>query len=253
MVISILDSELLSLILYGYSKNIPIIEAAVEKENLLNIIIKLYKYPNSKLNINNSKDIDVLLKKRIIYKIIYTSGGNIYILSKIGEDVARKLEKEIDIYRKYYYDIDHRNLNLDKILKMLCNELIVNNNLNRYHFHPIFQIIYENYDKPALTPKLIGRHGIVLLVLYNEENKCNKCKNWALSLKNIRHCLHNLSIDCYNKFRGKIDAKYLSKYNLVTLRGNAENSRYKLTEYGYNVSEYIIKNLIPVYKYLNRI
>jgi hypothetical protein len=249
MVLSILDSELLSLILYGYSKNIPIIEAAVEKENMLRIIIKLYKSPNSKLNINNSRYINVLHKKRILYIL-----ENTYILSKIGKDIARKLEKEIDIYSKYYYDIDHRNLNLDKILKMLCNELIVSDSSNRYHFYPIFQVIYENYNKPALTPKLIGRHGIVLLVLYNGENKCNKCRNWALSLKDIRYYLHNnLSIDCYNKFGRKIDAKYLSIYNLVKLRGNEENYRYKLTEYGYNVSKYIIKNLITVYRYLKRI
>jgi len=46
---------------------------------------------------------------------------NKYILSEIGENIDRKLEKEIYLYWKCYYDVDHRNLNLDKILKMLCN------------------------------------------------------------------------------------------------------------------------------------
>jgi len=246
MVLSILDSELLSLILYGYSKGIPIIKAAVEKENILRIIIELYKSPDSKLNINNSRDINVLHKKEILY-----IRKNKYILSKIGEDIAKKLEKEIDIYSKYYYDVDHRNLNLDKILKILCKELIVNDNSFRYRFYPIFQVIYENYNKPALTPKLIGRYGFILLVLYNGENKCNKCMNWALSLRDIRYYLHNqLSIDCYNKFGWKIGAGYLSKYKLVTQRGYEKKSRYKLTEYGYNVSEYIIKNLVIAYRHL---
>jgi len=248
MVLSILDSELLSLILYGYSKNIPIIEAAVEKENLLSIIIELHKSPNSKLDINNSRNIVVLHKKRILY---FLKEDN-YILSKIGEDMARKLEKEINIYRKHYYDIyiDHRDLNLDKILKMLCKELIVNGSSTKYRFYPFFQIIYENYNKPFLTPKLIGRYGFILSVLYNGENKCIKCRNWALSLKDIRHYLLNqLSMDCYNKF-GKFDANHLSKYGLVTPRGYEKTSRYKLTEYGYNVAKYIIKNLVIAYRHL---
>ena len=172
-------------------------------------------------------------------------------MSKIGKNIARKLKEEIDIYSKYYDDIDLRNLNLDKILKMLCNELIVNNSSVKYRFHPIFQVIYENYNKPFLTPKLIGRYGFILLVLYNGENSCNICRNWALSLKDIRNYLHEqLSIDCYNKFRQKINAKYLSIYNLVTQRGRENNLRYKLTEYGYNVSEYIIKNLVIAYRLL---
>jgi len=243
-----LDFKLLSTILYGYSENIPIIEAAVEKENILHIIIELYESPDSKLNINNSRDINVLHEKGIL-----NICKNKYIFSKVGEDIARKLKKEIDIYSKYYYDINHRNLdlNLDRILKMSCNELIVNSSSVRYRFCPIFQIIYENYNKPFLTPKLIGRHGFVLLVLYNGENKCNKCKNWALSLKNIRYYLRNqLSINCYNKFGWKIDANYLSTYELVTQRGHEKKSRYKLTEYGHKVSEYIIKNLAIAYRHL---
>ena len=87
-----------------------------------------------------------------------------------------------------------------------------------------------------MTPKLIGRYGFILSVLYNGENKCNKCKNWALSLKNIRDYLRKqLSMDCYNKFGWKIDVKYLSTYNLVTQRGYEKKSRYKLTRYGYYV------------------
>ncbi len=246
MVLSILDSELLSLILYGYSKDIPIIEAAVEKEDILRIIIELYESPNSKLSINNGRYINFLHKKRIL-----DIRKNEHGLSKIGKDIARKLKKEIDIYRKHYDDIDHRNLNLDRILKRSCNELIVNYSSVGYRFYPIFQVIYENHDKPFLTPKLIGRYGFILSVLYNGENKCYKCKNWALSLKDIRYYLHNqLSMDCYNKFGWKIDAKYLSTYELVTQRGYEKKSRYKLTIYGYNVSEYIIKNLVIAYKYL---
>ncbi len=246
MVLSILDSELLSLILYGHSKGIPIIEAAVEKEDILRIIIELYKSPNSKPNINNGRYIDFLHKKRIldIHK-------NEHGLSKIGKDIARKLEKEIDIYRKHYDDIDHRNLNLDRILKMSCNELIVNDSSIKYYPYPIFRIIYENYNEPFLTPKLIGRYGFILSVLYNGENKCYKCRNWALSLKDIRYYLRNqLSMDCYNKFGWKIDAKYLSTYNLVTLRGYEKKPRYKLTRYGYDVSKYLIKNLVIAYRYL---
>ncbi len=253
MVLSILDSELLSLILYGYSKGIPIIEAAVEKEEILRIIIELHKSPDSKLSINNDRYVYILHKKGILHIIENKYDENKYILSKIGEDIARKLEKEIDIYRKHYYYIDHKNLNLnlDRILKMLCNELIVNYSSVGYRFYPIFQVIYENYNKPALTPKLIGRYGFILSVLYNGENKCYKCKNWALSLKDIKDYLQQLSMNCYNKFGRKIDAKYLSKYNLVTLRGCEGNYRYKLTDkYGYYVSEYIIKNLVVAYKYL---
>lgn len=37
-----LNSRLLSLILYGYYKNISIIEAAVKKENRLDMIMELY-------------------------------------------------------------------------------------------------------------------------------------------------------------------------------------------------------------------
>jgi len=45
MRVSTLNSELLSLILYGYSKGIPIIKAAIEKESKLDTIIKLYESP----------------------------------------------------------------------------------------------------------------------------------------------------------------------------------------------------------------
>jgi len=85
---------------------------------------------------------------------------------------------------------------------MLCNELIVNYNLFRYCFHPIFQAIYENRDKPALTPKLIGKYGLVLLALYNIKNKCDKCRNWALPVKDIKNYIHDhISKSCHNKFR----------------------------------------------------
>ena len=148
MVLSILDSELLSLILYGYSKGIPIIEAAVEKEDILRIIIELYKSSNSKPNINNGRYIDFLHKKRIL-----DVRKNEHGLSKIGKDIARKLEKEIDIYRKHYDDIDHRNSNLDRILKRSCNELIVNDSSIKYYPYPIFRIIYENYNEPFFDTK----------------------------------------------------------------------------------------------------
>ncbi|MFZ8800839.1 MAG: hypothetical protein ACO2ON_01510 [Candidatus Nanopusillus sp.] len=63
---AILDSELLSLILYGYSKGIPIIEAAVEKEDILRTIMELYKHPVSKLSSSNIRYVDFLFKRRIL-------------------------------------------------------------------------------------------------------------------------------------------------------------------------------------------
>ncbi len=249
MIVSVLETELLSLILYGYSKNIPIIEAAVEKEDILRVIMELYKYPVSKLSTSNIRYVDFLFKRRIL-----RVSENEYTLSEIGNDIARKLEKEIDIYRKYYYDyyIDHENLNLDRILKKLCNELISNYNPIRYCFHPIFQVIYVNRDKPALTPTLIGRYGFFLLVLYNEENKCDECVNWGLLLRDIRHYLYNyISDNCHNKFKLGIVAKYLSIYGLITQRGSRRGKhRYNLTKYGYDLSEYLIKNLAIAYRHL---
>lgn len=241
-----LNSRLLSLILYGYRRDISIIEAAVKKENRLEMIIELYNTSNSKFNIYryyNQHNIKLLYKMGILD--IFTEKN---YLTKTGEEIAKKLEEEINMYNKQ--DIDYKNLNMDKILKILCKELIVNKDSNNYAFYPIFQVVYENYNKPVLTPKLIGKYGILLLILYNEENNCYKCKNWSLSLKNIKNYLYELSIDCHNKFGNKINLRQLEDYNLVTSRGNKANIRYKLTENGYSVSEYILKNLAIVYKYL---
>jgi len=51
-----------------------------------------------------------------------------------------------------------------------------------------------------------------------------------------------------NKFRNRINVKQLEIYELVTRRGHKGNIRYKLTEDGYNVAEYILKNLAIIYK-----
>ena len=240
-----LNSRLLSLILYGYYRDIPIIEAAVKKENRLDMIMELHNTSNPKFNIYryNQHNIQFLYKMGILD--IFTEKN---YLTKTGEEIAKKLKEEINMYNKQ--GIDYKNLNIDKILKILCRELIVDKDSNKYVFYPIFQVVYENYNKPVLTPKLIGKYGIMLLALYNEENNCYKCKNWSLSLKNIKNYLYELSIDCHNKFGNKINAKQLELYNLVTPRGNKANIRYKLTENGYNVAKYILKNLAIVYKYL---
>jgi len=245
MRVSTLNSELLSLILYGYSKGIPIIKAAIEKESKLDTIIKLYESPpDSKFNIHkyNPGDIQFLYKIGILS--ILPEGG--YFLTTAGEDIARKLKREMNIYKNL--DIDYRNLDVNRILKTLCNELIVDNDPNKYRFYPIFKVIYENYDKQFLTPKLIGKYGIILLVLYNGENNCDKCKNWTLSLKNVIDYLYKLSIECQNKFGNRINVKQLEIYELVTRRGHKGNIRYRLTEDGYNVAEYILKNLAIIYK-----
>jgi len=245
MIVSTLNSELLSLILYGYSRRVPIIKAAIEIESKLDIIIKLYESPpDSKFNIHkyNMRDIRFLYEMGIL-SILHEGG---YFLTRTGEDIARKLKREMNIYNNF--DIDYRNLDMDRILKTLCKELIIDDGSSKYRFYPIFEIVYENYDKPFLTPKLIGKYGIILLVLYNGENNCYKCKNWALSLKNVIDYLYKLSIDCHNKFKDRMNIKQLEIYELVTRRGHKGKIRFKLTEDGYNVSEYILKNLAIIYK-----
>ena len=47
-----------------------------------------------------------------------------------------------------------------------------------------------------------------------------------------------------------IYAKYLSIYGLVVTRRGREGYKYKLTEYGYNISEYVIKNSVISYRHL---
>ena len=245
MRVSTLNSELLSLILYGYSKGVPIIKAAIETESKLDTIIKLYESPpDSKFNIYkyNLKDIQFLYKMGILS--ILPKGR--YFLTRTGEDIARKLKREMNIYNNL--DIDYINLDMNRILKTLCNELIIDDDSGKYRLYPIFKVIYENYDKPFLTPKLIGKYGIILLVLYNGENNCYKCKNWTLSLRNVIDYLYKLSLDCHDKFKDRMNIKQLEIDELVTRRGHKGKIRLKLTEDGYNVAEYILKNLAIIYK-----
>jgi len=67
--------------------------------------------------------------------------------------------------------------------------------------------------------------------------------------KQIRDRLFNIP-ECYNNFGDGFNISPLVKYGLVYQRKGLRNiSRYKLSEKGYNVAKFILKNLESVIVY----
>ena len=106
------------------------------------------------------------------------------------------------------------------------------------------------FESPRSQYFLIKYHtnlsGLTLLFLYYLQGERKDIKRW-FSSKDIKKFL--FKIDCYDNFGDIIYSGYLAKLGLVNYKKIRKNfSKYKLTEEGYNVAKFIIKNLKVVNK-----
>jgi len=231
--------ELLAMVqIESYIKNQPILKSVVERDTILSILMKIHNrqlserdivlYPYLLLN---------LFKKKLITKI-----DNTYYLTDIGEEMIEKIEYEL----KLFENIENLNENKDihDLLELACESIIRRSESIRY---PLFYIVKQNYKRQKpLTPYFIGRAGLTLLFLYYLQGERKDIK-WWFSSKNIKKFLFEL--DCYDNFGDAVYGSYLAKLGLINYKKMRKNfPKYKLTEEGYNVAKFIIKNLEVVNK-----
>ena len=240
MVSSRLDELLARVQIESYIKNQPILKGAVERDTILSILMKIHNRQLSERDIVfYSYLLPYLSKKNLITKI-----DNTYYLTDISEEMIEKIEYEL----KLFENIENLNENKDiyDLLELACESII---RIKRSEFirYPLFHIIEQNYKRPKpLTPYFIGRPGLTLLFLYYLQGERKDIK-WWFSSKDIKKFL--FKIDCYDNFGDIVYSGYLAKLGLINYKKIRKNfSKYKLTEEGYNVAKFIIKNLKVVNK-----
>jgi len=247
MTSSMLDRLLTEIHIESYKRKQPILQTVVKRDPLLSLLMEIYIGKLSERDINLHKYLlSYLVKKKLL-----TREYDKYYLTDIGKEIIKKIEYELNLLK----NINKEDLNiniedLDDLLKYICKNMpkIKKSSLHNY---PLFYSIYLYYDyQEPFTPYFIGRGGIILIYLYREDKYCKKCKNWWSSSQKIREFLFKIP-QCPNNFGGKLDISPLVELGLVNRekgRGNA--SRYRLSKEGYDVTEFILKNLSIVYKYL---
>jgi predicted transcriptional regulator len=240
MVSSKLDELLARIQIESYIKNQPILKGVVERDTILSILMKIHNKQLSEIDIVfYSYLLPNLSKKNLITKI-----DNTYYLTDIGEEMIEKIEYELNLFE----NIENLNENKDihDLLELAC-ESIIRTKKSGFISHPLFYIIEQNYkSKKPLTPYFIGRSGLTLLFLYYLQGERKDIK-WWFSSKDIKKFL--FEIDCYDNFGNIVYSGYLAKLGLINYKKIRKNfSKYKLTEEGYNVAKFIIKNLDVVNK-----
>jgi hypothetical protein len=240
MVYPKLDELLARIQIESYIKNQPILKGVVERDTILSILMKIHNRQLSERDIAfYSYLLPNLFKKNLITKI-----DNTYYLTDIGEEIIEKIEYELKLFK----NIENLNENKDiyDLLELACESII---RIKRSEFirYLLFYIIEQNYKKQKpLTPYFIGRPGLILLFLYYLQGERKDIK-WWFSSKDIKKFL--FKIDCYDNFGDIVYSGYLAKLGLINYKKIRKNfSKYKLTEEGYNVAKFIIKNLKVVNK-----
>jgi hypothetical protein len=244
MVYPKLDELLARIQIESYIKNQPILKGVVERDTILSILMKIHNRQLSERDIIfYSYLFPNLFEKNLITKI-----DNTYYLADIGEEIIEKIEYELKLFK----NIENLNENIDiyDLLELACESIIriKRSKRSKSISYPLFYIIEQNYKKQKpLTPYFIGRPGLTLLFLYYLQGERKDIK-WWFSSKDIKKFL--FKIDCYNNFGAIVYSGYLAKLGLINYKKIRKNfSKYKLTEEGYNVAKFIIKNLKVVNKY----
>jgi len=243
MVYPKLDELLARIQIESYIKNQPILKGVVERDTILSILMKIHNRQLSERDIVfYSYLFPNLSEKNLITKI-----DNTYYLTDIGEEMIEKIEYELKLFK----NIENLNENKDiyDLLELACESIIRIKSTKRSKpiSYPLFYIIEQNYkSQKPLTPYFIGRPGLTLLFLYYLQGERKDIK-WWFSSKDIKKFL--FKIDCYDNFGDIVYSGYLAKLGLINYKKIRKNfSKYKLTEEGYNVAKFIIKNLKVVNK-----
>ena len=238
-----LDRLLTEIHVESYKENQPILQTVI-KRYPLSLLMKIYEGNLSEEDINLYKYLlSYLVKKKLLIRKY-----DKYYLTDIGKEIIKKIEYELKLLKNI--NKEDLNINIDDLLKYICKNMpkIKKSSLHNY---PLFYPIYLYYDhQEPFTLYFIGRGGIILIYLYREDKYCKKCKNWWSSPQKIKEFLFKIP-KCHDNFGDKLDISPLVEFGLVNReKGRGNSSRYRLSKEGYNVTEFILKNLSIIYKYL---
>jgi predicted transcriptional regulator len=243
-----LDTLLTEIQVESYKRNQPILQTVIKRDPLLSLLMKIYKGNLSERDINLYKYLLSYLAKK---KLLISDRDQYpykYYLTDIGKEIIKKIEYELKLLENI--NKEDLNINIDDLLKYTCKNMPKIKKLS-LHNYPLFYPIYLYYDRQEpFTPYFIGRGGIILIYLYREDKYCKKCKNWWSSSPKIKKFLFKIP-QCHYNFGDKLDISPLVEFGLVNReKGRGNTSRYRLSKEGYDVTEFILKNLSIVYKYL---
>ncbi|EOD42824.1 Uncharacterized protein Nst1_164 [Candidatus Nanobsidianus stetteri] len=234
-----MDELLARIHVKSYESNQPILQTVIENDSILSLLMKISKGQLSK------NDID-LYYSTILYLIrqnFIIKENNGYYLKDNSKAIIEKIKYELELLK----NINNENLDgIDtySLLEFAC-ENIVEINRSKKIKYPFSYIIFRHYNQQdPFTSYFIGRNGIILISLYSLSCKNRECYNWWYPPKQIKKFLFNDIPKCYDILRNKLDITPLVKFGLVYQRvGGNDRSRYKLSEEGYNVTKFILKNL----------
>jgi len=240
-----LDELLVKILVESYKSNQPILQTVIENDPILYLLIKISKDQLSK----SDRDLyfhtlSYLTRKKFIIK-----ENNEYYLKDISRETIEKIKYELESLKNI------NNENLDDIdmyglLEFACENIVEINKRKKIKY-PLSYIIFRHYNPQSpFTSYFVGRDGVILISLYYLSCKNKRCYNWWYSPKQINKFLFNYIPKCYDILINKLDITPLVKFGLVDRRiGGNDRSKYKLSREGYNVAEFILKNLKSVIVY----
>jgi hypothetical protein len=245
MTTSRIDELLTKIHVKSYESNQPILQTVIENDSILYLLMKISEGQLSESDIDlYYHTLSYLNRKSLIIE-----KNNTYYLTDISKATIEKIKYELKLLK----NINNENLdsiNIYSLLESVCKNIVEINRSKKIE-HPFSYIIFQRCNQQGpLTSYFVGKDGIILISLYSLSCKERKCYNWWYSPKQIKEFLFNNIPKCYDIFRNKLDINPLVKFGLVDQRkGGDDISRYKLSEEGYNVAKFILKNLAIVYKY----
>jgi hypothetical protein len=244
MTTSRMDELLTQIHVESYKLNQPILQTVVKNDSILYLLMKISEGQLSESDMDSYyPTLSYLTRKQLIIE-----ENNTYYLTDISKEITEKIKYEL----KLLENINNENpdsIDIYSLLEFAC-ENIVEINRSKKIKYPFSYIIFQCHNQQGpFTSYFVGRNGIILISLYSLSCKKGKCYNWWYSPKQIKDNLSNIP-GCYNNFGDSFNISPLVKYGLIYQRRGVRNiSRYKLSEEGYNVAKFILKNLAIVYKY----
>jgi len=239
-----IDELLTQIHVESYKSNQPILKTVVEKDPILYLLMKIFEGQLSESDIDSySPTLLYLTRKKFIIE-----ENNTYHLTDISKAIIEKIKYELKLLK----NVNNKNLDsmdIYSLLEFACENIVEIHRSNKIKY-PFSYIIFQRYNRQGpFTPYFVGRDGIILISLYHLSCKKGKCYNWWYSPKQIKDSLFNIS-GCYNNFGDSFNISPLVKYKLIYQRKGVRNiSRYQLSEKGYNVAKFILKNLESVIVY----
>jgi hypothetical protein len=227
----------------SYESNQPILQTVIENDYTLYLLMKISEGQLSKNDTDlYSRTLLYLTRQNFIEK-----DKNMYYLKDTGKLIIEKIKYELELLK------NTNNENLDSIdiyslLEFACKNIIDISGKIKY---PFLYIIFKHYNQhDPFTSYFVGRNGVILISLYSLSCRKEKCYNYWYTSKQIKKFLYNYIPKCYDILKNKVDITPLVKFGLVDRRiGGNDKSRYKLSRKGYNVAEFILKNLESVIIY----